>query len=183
MKATPICAEALPQDELLELLASNQALLEHYLALYTASDFANVLPPGMNSPLPRFDGIFAAQQLLHAALLNEADAGKALQAVDRDLAYWRRVLAGTNVFISKMAAVRGAARALMVRGKLMERLDSPALRSLPPMPPLSPSEWAMRDAIRFEMGIDYTVMQDLVSGARKLHIYGGQKLHTSSSTV
>jgi hypothetical protein len=140
---------------------SGQAMREHYLALYAATDFAHVMPPGLDSPMPDLKGVLAAQLLVHADLLGEADMGRALERADRDLAYWRRVLAGTNTFLSKMVAVRGASRALMLRGKLIERLDLRALGSLPTVPALSPSEWSMRDAIRFEMGTDYLVIQDL----------------------
>lgn len=161
MRTTPGCPDALPREKVRDLLASHRTLLDHYLALYGASDFANVLPAELDAPLPHVAGILAAQQLLLASLLAETDTGNALHGVDQDLAYWRRVLAGTNVLLTKVAAVRGASRALMLRSRLMERLDATALRSLPQVPTLLPVEWDMQDAIRFEMGIDYPVIHDL----------------------
>jgi hypothetical protein len=160
-RATPTCTDVLSRGERVALLASARTLLGNYLALQTATEFTSAIPPRHDITLPPFGAILAAQQLLHAALLDEPDAGQALRSVDEDLAYWRRVLAGSNVLGSSMAAVRGASRALLLRGRLLEGLDESALRRLAPVPALTRSEWSVADAIRFEMAIDYAVLQDL----------------------
>ncbi len=160
-RAIPTCTDVLSREERVALVESGQILLARYFALQAATGSASAMPPRYDITLPPFGAILAAQQLLHASLLDEPDSGRALRSVDVDLAHWRRVLAGSNVLGCRMAAVRGTSRALLLRGRLLERLDEATLRALPPVPALTQPELGIADAIRFEMAIDYAVMQDL----------------------
>ena len=161
--ARALCMEGRTSAQIRQLIADHQALLDNYIALYSATDFRYVLPPKLNLRMPPIHEIVVAQQLLHALIRTDSNPAMALQRADLDLAHWRRVLAETNTLISKMAASQAVSRALELRVALLDRLDAKSRALAARVSPLSSEEVSINDALRFEVAIDYVVMTNLDS--------------------
>lgn len=88
-----------------------------------------------NAPWPPYEGAIEAQRLMIIRLRNAAAAGdveKVRAALTRDLAYWRMVLASSDLLISKMIALAGIRQHFSLGSYVLR--DLPAERVLEAMP-------------------------------------------------
>lgn len=157
------CTAGMSPSEVLQLLADHRELLDHYLDLYRATDFAFVLPATLDLQMPPLKELLAVQRLVHAGIRADPDVSIALLRADQDFAHWRRVLGGTNTFISKLVAVQAVSQALDLREQLIDQLDATARARVTPLSRLSAAEASMTTALQFELGIDHAAMMDIDS--------------------
>ena len=110
-----------------EGLDSEQALLERYRAMLASTGWREEVPEDPRAPLPYYQGAMEAQKLhlldaRRLALTGDAEAVRDL--LERDLVFWRGVMAASDMLVTKMVAVTMA-------GNNFE-LGNLALRALPP---------------------------------------------------
>ncbi len=123
------CAEALQThpEALAQWLGSEQWLLERYRRMLATEGWREPIPTDIRAPLAGYQHAMEAQKLHLLAVRQQALAGDAAAVRDlleRDLVFWRQVLASSDLLISKMVAV-AAVRRNLAFGNL-------ALRELPP---------------------------------------------------
>lgn len=106
--------------------ASEAALLQHYGDMLAAGGWQEAVPEGPNAPFPDFSGVRDGQVLYLLGVRDAARAGDAdvvRDALERDLAFWRNVMAGSRTLVTRMVAVDAVQRHF--------QLAQFALRALP----------------------------------------------------
>jgi hypothetical protein len=101
-------------------------LLARYEVLISRRGWYEIGTTVPNAPLPSYEGAHEAQRLKLIRLVDVAAAGeveKVRTTLSRDLAYWRRMLASSDILVSKMLALAGIRQHFM--------LGSHVLRALP----------------------------------------------------
>jgi hypothetical protein len=154
------CAERFkgkPQS-ILDLVADHSVLLSRYRELQQQTNLGDAGILAVHDvPLPFYgtalsvQGVFLSQV---AVMVAGGDFDGALRALEVDAAFYRRWLSEGRLIISKMIALRGLARDLLLAMQISRRMNEPtpaqreALRRI--AAPLSPAEWALGNTIRFE---------------------------------
>ncbi len=135
------CAELLEDSSasLANSLSPEPIQLQRYRALLTREQWREQIPPDVRAPLPLYAGVLDGQRLLFANTWQRAHAGDASavrDALQSDIEFWRRVLASSDILITKMIAV-AALRQHFAFGNL-------ALRRLPAEQALQavPADWS-----------------------------------------
>lgn len=129
------CADAVPcedaaaadPDAVAQWLASERWLLDRYDRMLATEAWQEALPGHVTSPLLVGTEALDAQRLHLLAARERARAGDVAgvrDVLDRDLVFWRRVLASTDLLVTKMIAVAAVNRHF-ASGNLV-------LRALPP---------------------------------------------------
>jgi hypothetical protein len=101
-------------------------LLARYEVLLTRGGWYEIGSAVPDAPMPSYEAAIEAQRLMLIRLINAAGAGdaeKVRTTLTRDLAFWRRMLASSDILISKMLALAGIRQHFM--------LGSHVLRALP----------------------------------------------------
>ncbi len=136
------CVAALEagDDELRAWIASEQWLLDRYLALAQRPNWLETLPFDTRAPLTFHGMLYDGQKLLLAQAYIEAgqnNAAAVRELLGKDARLWRTVLASSDILITKMIAVASLKRTLLT-GNLV-------LRRLPPELQLAavPEEWTL----------------------------------------
>ncbi|MGY0612145.1 hypothetical protein [Luteimonas sp. A501] len=124
----PACAEALDADPgaLAQWLASEQWLLDRYRRMLATVAWREAIPGDANTPLAGYQHVLEGQKLHLLAASQPAqarDPAAVRDLLERDLVFWREVLASSDLLVSKMVAV-AAVRRNFAFGNL-------ALRELP----------------------------------------------------
>lgn len=134
------CDAALTESEaqLLEWLSSEQWRLDRYLELLNKPGWLEIVPWSAATPLPAYAPVLDAQRILLVkaySLAGQKDASAVRDLLERDVRFWRGVLASSDILISRMIAV-----AALTRNFNMGNL---ALRRLPPETQLvaMPESW------------------------------------------
>ena len=117
---------------------SEDWLLERYRTLVGLPGWREEIPTDIAAPLPSFQVVFDGQKLLMLHARNRAargDAAGVKELLEGDLRFWRRVLASSDLFITKVIAAAALKRHF--------KLGADALRQLPPERAMeaAPSEW------------------------------------------
>lgn len=102
------CLDRYLADEALfrQLLSDNQVLLERYRALYSYPHFEETATPGIAAPIAGFP--VRLVPLVNAEIAFDVQRGEYSRALDRleqDIAFWRRLLRESRTLVSKMVAV------------------------------------------------------------------------------
>lgn len=123
------CADALRADPaaLAQWLSSEQWLLDRYRRMLDTRAWRETIPRHPRAPLAGYQHALDAQRLHLLAvrqLAVDGDAALVRDHLDRDLAFWRTVLASSDLLITRMVA-GAAVRRHLAFGHL-------ALRELPP---------------------------------------------------
>lgn len=103
------CAAALESDAAAvgEWIAAERWLLERYRAMLATGGWREEIPADVADALPPYGDALEAQKLYLLAARERARAGDAAAVRDlleRDLGFWRRVMASSNLLVTKMAA-------------------------------------------------------------------------------
>lgn len=101
-------------------------LLARYEVLLARRGWYEIGTSVPNAPLPSYEGAHEAQRLKLIRLIDTAAAGdveKVRTTLSSDLAYWRRMLASSDILVSKLLALAGIRQHFM--------LGSHVLRALP----------------------------------------------------
>jgi hypothetical protein len=135
------CSRALEGSEqtLREWIQSEQWLLDRYVTLLHRSGWVETVPTSASAPLPAYATVLDGQKILFAKAYLRAtdkDAAGVRELLGDDVRFWRRVLASSDILITKMIAVAALHRHFAI-GNLI-------LRRLPPDLELQaqPSEWS-----------------------------------------
>ena len=104
------CATAITQrrEALTDWVASQDLWLARYQTLVQYPGWFESIPFDPFLPLPRYSDVLDAQLLLHTHLwLNakNADSAEVKAVLERDLHFWRTVLASSDILITSMIAV------------------------------------------------------------------------------
>ncbi len=132
-------------------------LLERYLTLTRYTEWQD--PPFLNIlevPLPSYSLAMDGQQLLLARCLLLAAEKKATETItllEEDARFWRRLLATSDLLITKMIAAAGLRKNLMLGNLVLLRLHAAAIK--PDLPPswsgaLSGAERSLRQSLAGE---------------------------------
>lgn len=90
-----------------ELVSDNPLLLERYDALIRHPDYRPAIKPSSLEPyVARYSLPQYAQQLMFYRVFTNSDGNPDAEAIERDLGFWRRVLANTDIVADKALAVR-----------------------------------------------------------------------------
>ncbi|MGH8073239.1 MAG: hypothetical protein ACREO4_04085 [Lysobacter sp.] len=122
------CAKALDAHPgaLTKWLESEQWLLERYRRMLASEGWREPIPDNLNLPLPAYQHAMEAQKLHLLDARQLALAGDPVgvrDLLERDMVFWRQVLASSDLLISKMIAVAAVSRNFA--------LGNLALRELP----------------------------------------------------
>lgn len=122
------CLDALQAhpDALAQWLNSEQWLLERYRRMLATGAWREAIPSDPAAPMVGLQHALDAQKLHLLDARRQALAGDAMAVrglLERDLAFWRQVLASSDLLISKMAAAAAVTRNF--------EIGSLALRALP----------------------------------------------------
>jgi len=125
----PACADAVDAhpDAVAQWLGSEQWLLDRYRRMLATDGWREPIPTQFTAPLASFQHAIGAQNLHLLAVRQQAlarDPATVRDLLDHDLVFWRKVLASSDLLISKMAAVAAVNRNFA--------LGNLALRELPP---------------------------------------------------
>lgn len=125
----PACAEALDAhpEALAHWLSSEQWLLDRYRRALASERWREPIPDDVAASLPPYQHVMEAQKLHLLEAWRQARAGDPAAVRDlleRDLVFWRQVLASSDLLITKMVAVAAAGRNF--------EFGNLALRGLPP---------------------------------------------------
>jgi hypothetical protein len=142
------CAELLETSSagLANWFSSNPIQLERYRALLAYVEWREEIPPDVQAPLPLYAGVLDGQRLLFTDAWQRASAGDVSavrDAFQSDIAFWRRVLASSDLLITKMIAVAALRQHFALGNLVLRRL--PAEQTLQAVPadwstPLSDEE-------------------------------------------
>ncbi|HEY0682474.1 MAG TPA: hypothetical protein VGD45_09095 [Steroidobacter sp.] len=139
-RPTPECAGELDrgEDTLRAWVASEQWLLDRYLTVLRHPGWLESVPFDARAPLVVSSPLFEGQKLLlvRAYLLaSENDAAGVRELLGNDARFWRRVLASSDVLITKMIATAALTRTFETGNLVLRRL--PAQSQLNAIP----TEW------------------------------------------
>jgi hypothetical protein len=134
------CARALEEgeDAVREWQASEPMLLERYLTLLRHPSWCEKVPLDLSTEVPAYGSVFDGQKLLLAKaylLAGQKDAAGVRALLGEDVRFWRRVLAASDILITKMIAVAALNRTFGIGNFVLRRL--PADLQLAGMP----QEW------------------------------------------
>lgn len=134
------CDTALAANDatLPEWFAAEQWRVDHYRTLLARPRWLETVPSDLSAPLPAYSPVLEAQKLLLAQayyLAGQKDANGVREILEQDVRFWRRVLAESDILISRMIAVAALARHF--------NMGNLALRRLPPETQLAalPEAW------------------------------------------
>jgi hypothetical protein len=154
---------------LLEWLSSEQWRLDRYLSLLDKPGWLEIIPPDVAAPLPAYAPVLDGQrQLLVKAyyLAGQRDSSSVRELLDRDVRFWRGVLASSDILISRMIAVAALTRNFNIGNLALRRL--PHDLQLAAMPeswrtPLTPNELSWLRCFTGEWKFRQNVMAELKS--------------------
>jgi hypothetical protein len=123
-----------------------------------------------NAPLPSYEGTMEAQRLWLIRLGDAAAAGdaeKVRTTLGQDLAFWRRMLASSDILISKMMAIAGIRQHFSLGSHLLRAL--PADRVMDAVPaqwqvPFSADELSMRRPMAGEIVLSEALHNEIGAG-------------------
>ncbi|WP_162301435.1 hypothetical protein [Cognatilysobacter segetis] len=123
--------------------------LARYEALLQRTAWRETLPVDALAPMPRFTDVLDSQALYLLQTRQMAEAGDAAavrRRLDADLAYWRVVLASSDVLLTRMIANAAIERHFRLGGLALRALPSPAADAVPASwrTPFSIGERSMR---------------------------------------
>lgn len=152
------CSEALEgsDDELRTWIESEQWLLERYSILLRHPGWRESVPFDGRVALPNYATLLEGQKLLLAKaylLAGQGDAIALRELLGNDVRFWRRVLASSDILVTKMIAVSALSRTFGMGNLALRRL--PAGLQLAAMPgewtiPLSDGERSMHRCLTGE---------------------------------
>ncbi|HEY5755542.1 MAG TPA: hypothetical protein VIU34_06940 [Steroidobacter sp.] len=121
------CDAALAESDatLLEWLSSEQWRLDRYLQLLDKPGWLEIIPPDVAAPLPAYAPVLDGQrQLLVKAyyLAGQRDSSAVRELLERDVRFWRGVLASSDILISRMIAVAALTRNFNMGNLALRRL-------------------------------------------------------------
>lgn len=122
------CAEALHAHpgSVAQWLAGEQWLLDRYRRMLATEGWREPVPTNVGAPLAGYQHVMETQKLHLLSVRQHAiagDAGAVRDLLERDLVFWRQVLASSDLLVSKMIAAAGVRRNFA--------LGNLALRELP----------------------------------------------------
>ena len=131
------CAELLEKSSTLvaDWLSAQTLLLERYRTLLTREGWLEQVPHNMHMPIPLYSAVTDGQRLLFADAWQRAGAGDVAavrDALQSDIAFWRRVLASSDLAITKMIAVFAIRQHFAFGNIVLRRLPAKqALQAIP----------------------------------------------------
>ena len=163
------CDTALEQGRsaLSEWLSSEAVLLDRYRALLRRKDWLELIPDDPQAPLPRYADVLDGQRLHFASLwqLSEAgDVSAVREGLERDVAFWRRVLQSSDLLLTKMVATAALKHHFAFGNLVLRRLRfDEAMQAVPPgwMKPLSDDERSMSRPMAGELLFAESLLRDL----------------------
>lgn len=165
------CDATLAQSEatLLEWLTAEQGRLDLYLDLLNKSGWLEVIPQDAAAPLPAYAPVLDGQRVLLVkaySLAGQRDSNAVRDLLDRDVRFWRGVLASSDILISRMIAVAALTRNFNMGNLALRRLPLEAqLASMPESwrAPLTASELSWLRCFTGEWKFGLNVLADLKS--------------------
>lgn len=137
-------------------LAKNRELLARYQSLYRYPQWQYTITPGM-AILPRYSGLMQGQSLLHAsalAALNRGQTDKAVDMLESDFRFARKMMGAKDALIGKMIASALFLRDLAVLSDVIAQrphdLAPHWARIEKMLNPLTLDEVSLADTFRFE---------------------------------
>ncbi len=133
-----------------EWLVEEQWLLERYRALIKMSEYEEIVNIDVSAPLPSYRFIYAGQRLLLAKAWMLADKGNfdsARTLLEKDLSFWRMVLANSDHILTKMLATAAVTRHFKYGNLVLRRIPEHELPDAIPGSwhiPINLSERSMR---------------------------------------
>ena len=132
------CAGALEADPaaLAQWLESERWLLERYRRALATTGWREEVPQDPAAPLPGYQPALDAQ-LLHLLdahrLARDGDAAAVRELLERDLVFWRRAVASSDLLVTKLIAVAAAGRNFEFGNLALRQLPSDLVETaLPP---------------------------------------------------
>lgn len=109
------CAAALEADAsaLGEWIAAERWLLDRYHAMLATKGWREEIPADVADALPPYGAVLDAQKLYLLVARERArvgDAAAVRELLERDLAFWRRVMASSDLLVTRMVAGAAAGR-------------------------------------------------------------------------
>jgi hypothetical protein len=125
------CAAAFDthKDVLQRWLDSEQWLLDRYQAMLSRSGWRETVPSGTTLVFPSYSPATDGQRLLMVKaklLAAQGDYAAAQQLLENDLRFWRRVLASSDILISRLIAVSAVKRHFQLGNLIIRDLPSQA---------------------------------------------------------
>lgn len=167
------CIEASRTDPvaLAQWRASEQWLLDRYRRMLATDGWQEAVPGDAFVPMGTYQHALTGQMLHLVAVRQEALAGDpdAVRALlESDVAFWRRVLASSDLLLTKMVAV-GAVQRNFDHGNLALREMSPGLASdaVPPswQQPLTAQERSLLRPLGGEWAVIGGTLRDMLAAA------------------
>lgn len=150
-----------------EWKASGDWLLERYRAFLALPGWREEVPTDIAAPLPSYQVVMDGQKILLLHARNRATSGDAAGVRDLlgvDLSFWRRVLASSDLLISKMIATAAMRRHFKLGAEAIGLLPPERMReALPPewQVEISESERSMRRVMIGEWLFSSGTIRDL----------------------
>lgn len=147
------CSDALDAepDAVAEWLASDRLLLERYRRMLDAGRWREVIAYAANMPLPPYRHALDAQKLHLLDARRFAITGQSEDVRDllqRDLVFWREVLASSDQLITKMIAVAAIKRHFAFGGLALRELPRESIEAAMPASWRTPLTDAERSMVR-----------------------------------
>ena len=144
------------------LRRTHQTLLARYTQMRTVTHFHSPLPASHKMLLPEFGPLLSTQSLYLALVQADAADADTMVAMEADLLFWRRALAGTNLVLAKRACLKAIRANLQARAQMSQKWQAAGLlAAASPVPRLTEAELSLLYALRLELAIDYSVMHQL----------------------
>ncbi|MFC0682603.1 hypothetical protein ACFFGH_32645 [Lysobacter korlensis] len=137
-------------------LAGEQWLLDRYRTMIALSDWRETTPRHISAPLPSYHHPIEMQKLHLLAVREHAIAGEAevvRDLLERDLVFWRQVLASSDLLISKMIATAAVKRHFVLGNLALRELPADVAADAVPvswLTPLTANERSMERALAGE---------------------------------
>jgi hypothetical protein len=151
------CLELVKQNEesILDWMDSNDWLLERYQTLLIHPGWYEAVPYDVRLPLPNYRDVLDAQMLLFAkawVAAGNSDASTVKSLLEKDVRFWREVLASSDVLITKMIAVAALKRHFSWSSAILHRLPSDVVLDGVPVSWSNPISKQERSMLRCMLG-------------------------------
>jgi hypothetical protein len=168
------CLELMEKNEkhILNWINANGWLLERYQALLNHPAWYETVSYDIRLPLPNYTDVLDAQMLLYAnawVAAGESDTATVKRLLERDIRFWRQVLASSDILITKMIAVAALKRHFSWANAILRRLPSNKVMAATPESWSLPISEQERSLLRCLIG-EWKFFNGMIGQVKEGHI-------------